>query len=430
MLYNYNNFLEKKINKIDLDIIYDKYYSNIDRNTFNKIVGSDPTSNIDDKLFMGKYSKWLINLFLNKKLKLEDLYKATEYLLLFDKQSVRNKISRKNIMDYDSLADLAKTVLPFKENEEILSKNEIKDANFVHEFQNYNLFIPRTFKDSCVLGKGTEWCTATEKTDKYYKLYHKPGRELLIFISKNDPKEKYQFHFRTKQFMNKFDEEINIKNFLQENPDINQWCKNNVKDYKKIKDDNIIYWSENNPKIVEGNFYCYNNNNLTSLEGAPEKVEGYFNCSNNNLTSLEGAPEIVEGDFYCSYNKLTTLEGAPEIVEGGFYCSDNNLTSLEGAPEIVEGNFNCSYNKLTSLEAAPEKVEGSFSCSDNNLTSLEGAPEKVEGYFSCTNNKLTTLEGAPEIVEGYFDCRNNPNLPKEEIERYKVSGAVKGIFYD
>ena len=77
----YINFiLEKKINKIDLDIIYHKYYSNIDRNTFNKIVGSDPTSTIDGDLYMGKYSKWLINLFLNKKLKLEDLYKATEYL--------------------------------------------------------------------------------------------------------------------------------------------------------------------------------------------------------------------------------------------------------------------------------------------------------------------------------------------------------------
>ena len=272
--------LEKKINKIDLDIIYDKYYSNIDRNTFDKIVGSDPTSTIDGDLYMGKYSKWIIKLFIDKKLKLEDLYKVTEYLLLFDKQSVRNKISRTNIMDYDSLADLAKTVLPFKENEEILSKNEIKDKNFVHEFQNYNLFIPKTFKDSCILGKGTQWCTATEKTDKYYKLYHKPGRELLIFISKNNPKEKYQFHFRTQQFMNKFDEGINIKNFLQKNPDIDSWLKLNVKYYKKIKNDNIIYWSENNPEIVEGD----------------------FSCSHNNLTSLKGAPKIVEGDFYCSNN--------------------------------------------------------------------------------------------------------------------------------
>jgi len=372
-LKTYNIFLEKLVNKEDLDIVYNKYYKDIDYKIFTQIIEFDPTSLIDGKFYVGKYCKWLLNLYKSKKLKLEDLYKVSGYIELFDKQSVRNKleVNKRNINNYNSLGELAEVLDQFKNDEEILSKSEIKDKNFVKEFKNFNLLIPRTFEDSCVLGKGTEWCTATEKTPKYFKQYHRPGRELLILISKENPKEKYQFHFRTKQFMDKFDNKINIKEFLNKNPDINSWCKENVKDYKKIFERNDITWNKN------------------TLEGAPEKVEGDFDCNNNQLTTLEGAPEKVEGSFYCNNNKLATLEGAPEKVEGSFYCFNNQLTTLEGAPEKVEGGFYCFNNQLTTLEGAPEKVEGSFYCDNNKLATLEGAPEKVEGDFYCNNNQLT-----------------------------------------
>ena len=78
--------------------------------------------------------------------------------------------------------------------------------------------------------------------------------------------------------------------------------------------------------IVTGYFDC-ENNNLTSLEGAPKKVGGYFSCYGNNLTSLEGAPKEIGRNFDCSFNNLTSLEGAPEKVSGEFYCRKNNLTS-------------------------------------------------------------------------------------------------------
>ena len=129
MLYNYEIFLEK-VNKIDLDIIYDKYYSVMDRIIFDKIVSSDPTSTIDGTLYLGKYSKWLLNLYKNKNLKLEDLYKVKDYIDLFDKQAVRNKlpIGKRNINNYNSLGELAKELDQFKEDEDVLSKAEIKDS--------------------------------------------------------------------------------------------------------------------------------------------------------------------------------------------------------------------------------------------------------------------------------------------------------------
>jgi hypothetical protein len=133
---------------------------------------------------------------------------------------------------------------------------------------------------------------------------------------------------------------------------------------------------------VKGDFYCFNNQ-LTTLEGAPRKVEGYFYCSVNQLTTLEGAPQTVGGDFFCSSNQLTTLTGAPQTVGGNFWCYNNKLTTLEGAPETVGGNFWCYNNRLTNLVGAPQTVEGDFDCEINQLSTLEGAPETVQKTFLC-----------------------------------------------
>jgi hypothetical protein len=79
---------------------------------------------------------------------------------------------------------------------------------------------------------------------------------------------------------------------------------------------------------VSGDFSC-DNNQLTTLQGAPQSVGGYFSCNVNQLITLQGAPTSVGGDFYCHYNKLTTLEGAPKSVSGDFICSySDNLPLL------------------------------------------------------------------------------------------------------
>jgi hypothetical protein len=159
--------------------------------------------------------------------------------------------------------------------------------------------------------------------------------------------------------------------------------------------------------VVGGDFDC-EHSQLTSLEGAPQKVGGDFYCNNNQLTSLEGSPREVGGDFYCEHNQLTSLEGAPQKVGGDFDCEHNQLTSLEGSPQKVGEHFYCRDNRLTSLEGAPQKVGGDFRCENNQLDSLVGAPQKVGGTFFCENNQLTSLEGAPQRVDGRFFCGSNP----------------------
>ena len=67
-----------------------------------------------------------------------------------------------------------------------------------------------------------------------------------------------------------------------------------------------------------------------------------------------------------------------------FRCSFTQITSLEGAPEKVI-NFDCNncYN-LKSLKGAPKEVRDGFFCySCKKLTSLEGTPRKIGDWVEC-----------------------------------------------
>ncbi len=119
-------------------------------------------------------------------------------------------------------------------------------------------------------------------------------------------------------------------------------------------------------------------------------VDGDFGCSRMDLPDFKDVRfGVVSGYFYCYGNQLTTLEGAPQRVGGGFSCSDNQLTTLEGAPQKVGWDFYCNNNQLTSLEGAPREVEGDFRCDNNQLTSLVGAPQRVRLIFYCYGNPVS-----------------------------------------
>ena len=101
---------------------------------------------------------------------------------------------------------------------------------------------------------------------------------------------------------------------------------------------------------------------------------------------LEGWDKPLNESFLSKiFNKKNNFKFKPES-DGNLYCSNKKLTTLEGAPKKVNGDFDCTYNKLTSLKGAPKEVNGCFDCSNNDLVSLEGGPEKVEAEFTCFDN--------------------------------------------
>ena len=131
-------------------------------------------------------------------------------------------------------------------------------------------------------------------------------------------------------------------------------------------------------------------------------VDVNFSCNDQGLSDFKGVRfGKVVGGFYCSNNQLTTLEGAPQEVGWSFDCGNNQLSSLGGAPREVGGDFRCEYNQLTTLEGSPQRVGEDFLCMNNALTSLEGAPQRVGGVFHCDANPIDirTLENIFRLMK-------------------------------
>lgn len=214
--------------------IYTKYYSDIPEEVFNQIVSSDPTYR-DGK--MGKYGKWLLSLYKSNNLKLEDLYKATNYLRCFvDYYSV---IQNKDINKIKSLQELYDTVRPYLDGNLATSKSDyarrIKGgAEKVYEDDGWLIVVPHTKEASCYYGKGTQWCTAADKGNNMFDRYNDEGL-LYINIDKSSG-DKYQFHFESDSFMDATDTPIEspiVENIPITSGAIN-WYKGNVENWKKL----------------------------------------------------------------------------------------------------------------------------------------------------------------------------------------------------
>jgi hypothetical protein len=157
-------------------------------------------------------------------------------------------------------------------------------------------------------------------------------------------------------------------------------------------------------------------------------VDGSFDCNRQNLTDFKGVRfGHVNGYFYCHNNQLTSLEGAPQTVGGSFSCRDNQLTSLVGAPQTVGGAFNCTDNQLTSLEGAPLTV-GHFFCSDNpvsekTLHSIFSLMKKGKSYQQALEEYWSNMDDNDRALM-YKDLKD---LTPEEIRRYQALATVGRI---
>ena len=118
------------------------------------------------------------------------------------------------------------------------------------------------------------------------------------------------------------------------------------------------------------------------------KVENYYwFVVNGHLCFLDNKGNkaenvVIKGDFDCSHNQLTSLEGCPEKIGGSFYCFENQLTSLEGCPRKIDGTFDCSENQLISLEGCPKEVGGDFNCYENSKELLKPNNLKCKNFYN------------------------------------------------
>lgn len=194
--------------KASLQDIYQKYYKDIPVNDFNKLVSADPTAKPNE---MGKFGKWILNLYRNGKLKVGDTPELNYALSYFVK--FYNKIEKKDINQYHSVGELYQVIKPFAEDpNQATSKTDAnrkakeEGAEKFYEDDTWLVVIPKTEEASCLYGKGTMWCTAATEGENMFNVYDGKGK-LYININKGNNR-KYQFHFESGQFMDEEDDGI------------------------------------------------------------------------------------------------------------------------------------------------------------------------------------------------------------------------------
>lgn len=142
---------------------------------------------------------------------------------------------------------------------------------------------------------------------------------------------------------------------------------------------------------------------ITSLEGFPNHVGGYFWCSGANFTSLQHAPEKVDGNFWCVSTPITSLVGGPRRVGGDYICHNTHITSLEGVARIIGGELNFIETPVTSLAGIHKQIDsigGLIVPSDNVKSNVLGlllldnlsVVSSKEMWAQIVQNHLTTKD--------------------------------------
>lgn len=231
----------------------------------NTLVMADPTTRLNDvdlenmspddfkKIKAGKYVQWLIKQYLSPKTErqpgengydrevaqvketfMEDLYKVTDDLKKFER--FKNKIKGEKDINkltadqlYDAVKDFDLTLATTTKSER-KSAEVHPGAKLVYDGPNWRVVEiedkgPVGKEAACFYGgnnQETRWCTSTPGTDQWFNRYIKDGPLYVIYNPQDTdvaattglPKNRYQFHFPSNQFMDKDDRQQDLVQLL------------------------------------------------------------------------------------------------------------------------------------------------------------------------------------------------------------------------
>ena len=395
-----------------------KYYPTIEDKDFERIIKLDPTTNIEkDKV--GTYSKWLLNLYKNGKLSNEG--HVTDLLNRFE--SEKNNLVNKDIMKYKSLEDVENMLNNDDSYKNKTHRQEVrqrqkdrrnvdlnKDAELVYEDSDWEVWVPKTYAASCRLGQETNWCTASTESDYYYNKYKDSyGGNYYININKHNPKEKYQFHFESEQFMDKNDYEIELSEFIKENPSL-----------KKVYDPIV-------EKVIDELIETDQLNDNTDLSYTIDELS-------KALSGRDWSASTIEGFLS---NDLT------DIWEPYDYVYDRSDIETYYLSELDDVNKEALNNKgydLDDTDNWPEDLWDILGIAVREAYNVGSQDEAVKDFWKALENALDeTLEESQSYSINYnntniLDIKNNNGpdnyyLLQHQNEDYREE-LLEKIYYN
>ena len=328
------------INEITVKDAYDRFYADIPANDWDNIINTLQ----DNNNVLQPETKWALGLYKKKSPRfMEDLYKLHNgdnngYLDIFKRLKTINKIQGADgdLGRYKSISELGAFVSKKMEeigDDEIWGDNTYRkkknmsdaqkeakdDIKKLYEDNEWLIITPLSYEASVYWGSGTEWCTAYKDDRHYYDEYAKEG---TLYINIHKPTgNKYQFHFESESFMNKYDESIDRPVFKTLGMD------GFVLDFYEKNVDPMLLNSAYYECIWEG----YGKKRYVKREFDEERGDYIFFILNENRQQIAGPFLWVEDYSFINdviHVGVTTMDNLHNIVDvDGNFLSPHSFKS-------------------------------------------------------------------------------------------------------
>ena len=410
-----------------------KYYPNISDNTFTQLIKLDPTYKGNDSV--GKYGKWLLNLY-NKGNLSEDEFKDVPNLLN-QFTTYRNRIQNKDLNSYkslDALADILSTVVNddsmLTDRQKVRFLKNVKsgkvkidaenDYDIVLDTPNFIVYVPNTHEASMKLGKGTNWCTAHENPESYEK-YTADGGKLYIIKDKKT-NERWQYSDSRNDFLDENDEEFNHEELMKKDKKLSNF-------FKKFL--NIDFYDFDGTWVYNGTNILPTEKDLITNIKILDDVTSIGNhafawCKNvKNVTIPNNVTSIEDWAFaYCE--SLTNVVIPNSVTEIGDYAfagcqALKSITIPSGVTSIGDYAFSsCQVLKSITIPNSVTSIgEYTFQyCSKLSSITIPNSVTSIgDGTFiGCTNLTIYTNN---DYVKQYCKKQKVTVKPVDKKEYYK-----------
>ena len=413
-----------------------KYYPNIDDDTFMEIIALDPTYTGKDSV--GKYGKWLLNLYNKGKISEKDFGEIPNLLNQFT--TYRNRVQNKDLNSYKTLDDLAEILASVVDDDSMLTQRQkvrflknVKsgkvtsdksdDYDIVLDTPRFVVYVPNTHEASMKLGKGTEWCTAHENPN-WYNDYTENGHKLYIVRDKKT-RECWQYSDKNGDFLDQNDDKFDIPELMKQDEKLSKFFEkflgidyydfdgtwvytgqpipSNLKKYVK----NIVIYNSDTDICSYAFYECSNLKSITIPNSITSIGVGAFdNCSSlTSITIPNSVTSIDVGAFYecSSLTSITIGNSVTGIGSSAFYkCS--SLTSIN-IPNSVTSIGERAFGGCPQLTVYTDNDYVIDYCKENDIP-VKPLSTKNESYRNSDRLKLRIKESYDSIENQYKPDEN------------------------
>ena len=307
-----------------------KYYPNIPDDVFMWLISLDPTYR-EGSQSLGKYGKWILNLYKKDAIEEDEFELITPILQQFT--TYRNRIQNKDLNSYKSIQELSDILATVVDDDSMLTPRQklrflknVKagrtkvsaedDYDVVLDTPNYIVYVPNTHEASMKLGDGTDWCTAHENPD-WYNSYTDDGGKLYIVKNKSNGK-RWQYSDKNGDFLDEDDEPFDVAKLMKSDKDLSKF-------FEKFL--GLDYYAFDGTWIYDGNEIPQKFRNLITkiiVQDDVSAIEDNAFSQCRNLVSID-IPDSVEyiGEhvfYHCdSLESVIIPEGIKSIEYGTFF---------------------------------------------------------------------------------------------------------------